>query len=81
MKTLIKNGLLIDPANQVRAKLNLLLDQGKVIAVTSDVPAADQVIDAQGKIVCPGFLDIHMHEDPVESDGKIYSDDEKAIFN
>lgn len=81
MKTLIKNGLLIDPANRVQAKLNLLLDQGKVVAVTDDVPAADRVIDAQGKIVCPGFVDIHMHEDPVESDGKIYADDEKAIFN
>lgn len=81
MKTLIKNGLLIDPANRVQAKLNLLLDQGKVAAVTGDVPAADRVIDAQGKIVCPGFVDIHMHEDPVESDGKIYADDEKAIFN
>lgn len=81
MRTLIKNGLLIDPANRVQAKLNLLLDQGKVVAVTGDVPAADRVIDAQGKIVCPGFVDIHMHEDPVESDGKIYADDEKAIFN
>lgn len=81
MRTLIKNGLLIDPANHVQAKLNLLLDQGKVVAVTGDVPVADRVIDAQGKIVCPGFVDIHMHEDPVESDGKIYADDEKAIFN
>lgn len=81
MKTLIKNGLLIDPANQVQAKLNILLDHGKVAAVTSDIPEADRVIDARGRIVCPGFVDIHMHEDPLESDGRIYADDEKAIFN
>ena len=29
MKTLIKNGLLIDPANQVQAYLNLILEDGK----------------------------------------------------
>ena len=33
MKTLIKNGLLIDPANQVQAYLNLILEDGKVVAV------------------------------------------------
>ena len=81
MKILIKNGLLIDPANHVYSKLNVLLDQGKVAAVTKEEPEADQVIDASGKIVTPGFVDIHMHEDPVETDGKIYNDDEKAIFN
>ena len=81
MKVLIKNGLLIDPANHVFSKLNILLDEGKVASVTKDEPEADQVIDAEGKIVCPGFVDIHMHEDPVEADGKIYHDEEKAIFN
>lgn len=45
------------------------------------MPEADTVIDASGKIVCPGFIDIHMHEDPVEADGKIYSDEEKSIFH
>lgn len=81
MRTLIKNGLLIDPANHVYSKLNVLLDQGKVAAVTADEPEADQIIDASGKIVTPGFVDIHMHEDPVEADGKIYKDEDKAIFN
>ncbi len=46
--------------------------------MTSDVPAADQVIDAQGKIVCRDFWIFICNEDPVESDGKIYSDDEKT---
>jgi len=32
-------------------------------------------------VVCPGFIDIHMHEDPVMEDGSIYDDEEKAIFN
>ena len=45
MKTLIKNGLLIDPANQVQAYLNLILEDGKVVAVTEEEPEADRVID------------------------------------
>ena len=40
MKTLIKNGLLIDPANQVQAYLNLILEDGKVVAVTEEEPEA-----------------------------------------
>lgn len=51
MKTLIQNGLLVDPANRVCGKLNLLLEGGRVAAVTADVPAADRVIDATGRVV------------------------------
>ena len=71
MKTLIQNGLLVDPANRVCGKLNLLLEGGRVASVTADVPAADRVIDATGRVVCPGFIDIHMHEDPLGEDGRI----------
>lgn len=46
MKTLIKNGFVIDPANHVQAKLNVLLENGKVAAVTKDCPDAERVIDA-----------------------------------
>ncbi|MCQ2428479.1 MAG: amidohydrolase family protein [Clostridia bacterium] len=71
MKTLIKGGRLIDPANKTDAYLNLLLENGRVALVTGGCPAADETVDASGRIVCPGFIDIHMHEDPVGSDGKI----------
>lgn len=79
MKTLIRNGLVIDPANRVCAKLNLLLEDGKVAMVTAGEPEADEVVDAAGKIVTPGFVDIHMHEDPVEG-GHIADDEATAIF-
>jgi len=71
MKLLIKNGLLVDPANRIQAKLNLLVEDGKVALVTADAPEADQVIDAEGKIVAPGFIDLHLHEDPIGEDGHI----------
>ncbi len=70
MKTLIFGGRLVDPANRVDGLHNLLLEDGKVIWVGQGLPDADETIDATGKIVSPGFVDIHMHEDPVV-DGKI----------
>ena len=65
MKTLIFGGRVIDPANKVDAFLNLLVEDGKIAWAGKGRPAADRVIDATGKIVTPGFIDIHMHEDPV----------------
>lgn len=66
MKTLIKNGTVIDPASRVHARLNLLLEDGSVALLTCEDVEADRVLDADGKYVCPGFLDIHMHEDPYD---------------
>ena len=80
MKTLILNGLVIDPANGVHARLNLLLADGHVAAVGTENYAADETIDAAGKIVCPGFVDIHMHEDPVGADGRIVYNEQRSIF-
>lgn len=65
MRTLIQNGLLIDPLNGVEARLNLLIENGTIAAVTTETLPADRLIDATDRMVCPGFIDIHMHEDPV----------------
>ena len=70
MKTLIYGGHVIDPANRVNGQLNILVDNGKIAWAGKDMPQADRVIDATGKIVTPGFIDIHMHEDPM-AEGKI----------
>jgi len=76
MKTLICGGHVIDPVNRVDGKLNLLVENGKIAWVGTGKPEADRVIDAAGKIVTPGFVDIHLHEDPV-AEGKI----QPCIFN
>lgn len=68
MKTLIQNGTIIDPASRIHSKNNLLLEDGTVLAFTADTLEADVVLDASGKYVCPGFLDIHMHEDPYDAE-------------
>ena len=67
MKTLIYGGHVIDPANHVDGKLNILIENGKIAWAGKGMPEADRTIDATGKIVTPGFIDIHMHEDPMEA--------------
>lgn len=73
MKILIQGGHVIDPANRVDGKLNLLVEDGKIAWAGTGTPEADRVIDASGKIVAPGFIDIHMHEDPVK-EGHVQQD-------
>lgn len=70
MRTAILGGHVIDPANRVDGKLNLVMEQGKIVWAGREKPEAERIIDASGLVVAPGFIDIHMHEDPV-AEGKI----------
>ena len=58
---LIKNGRVIDPSQRMDRLTNLLVRDGKIAGY--DVPAngQDVVIDAAGKIVSPGLIDMHVH--------------------
>ena len=60
MKIEIKNGRLIDPARQHDAKATLYIDAGKIAAIDKAPSGfkADKIIDAAGKIVCPGLVDL-----------------------
>ncbi len=65
MRTLIENGLVLDPAHHVQSPLNVILEGGRIVALTRQRPQGEfRSIDATGQVVCPGFLDIHMHEAP-----------------
>src|SRR6201991_134641 len=59
--TLIQNGTILDPATQIERRADLLLRDGKVAAVGTNLGKADRVIDAGGKFVTPGLIDIHVH--------------------
>ena len=60
--TLITNGRIIDPANQRDETGELAIADGKIVAsLSSDQRAEAEVIDAAGRVVCPGLVDIHVH--------------------
>jgi len=60
---LIRNGRLLDPASRVDRVADLLVADGRIRAIGADMPAPEgaTVIDATGKVVAPGFIDIHVH--------------------
>ncbi|MCL2565898.1 MAG: dihydroorotase [Defluviitaleaceae bacterium] len=60
MKILIKNGRVIDPANDVDDIRDIYVADGVIISPAGDF-AADKVIDAAGMWVTPGFVDLHVH--------------------
>ena len=59
----IRGGRVIDPANGIDALRDVLVKRGKIAGVvTSAAPVtADRTIDARGKIVAPGLIDLHVH--------------------
>ncbi len=60
----IRNGQLIDPAQHLEGKYDLLLKDGRVaeVAATGKLRGkADESFNARGLIVAPGFIDIHVH--------------------
>src|SRR6266436_328728 len=62
MKTLIKNGTVVTAADQYQGDVLVEDEKITVIGTSLDV-AADKVIDASGKYVLPGGIDVHTHLD------------------
>ncbi|MBU1121898.1 MAG: dihydroorotase [Candidatus Omnitrophota bacterium] len=60
MKILIKNGTIVNADKIFEG--DILLSNSKIISVGKNIPeSADKVIDAKGKHVFPGFIDLHVH--------------------
>ena len=61
-KILIKNGHVIDPKNKIDGLLDVLIDKGKIEKVAKNIKISKvKVIDAKGKCVVPGLIDMHCH--------------------
>jgi len=59
---LIKNGRVVDPANGIDALKDVYVRDGKVEKVEKGLlDSADEVIDAEGLLVTPGLVDLHVH--------------------
>jgi N-acyl-D-aspartate/D-glutamate deacylase len=59
----IKGGLVIDGTGSRGRNADLGIRQGRIAAIGAINDASNETIDAHGKIVCPGFVDIHTHYD------------------
>ncbi|KAF0094967.1 MAG: dihydroorotase [Puniceicoccaceae bacterium 5H] len=58
----IKNGRVIDPANQRDAVGDVFAVDGRIVAeLSAEQQQQAEVIDAGGQIVCPGLVDVHVH--------------------
>jgi dihydroorotase len=57
----IKGGRVIDPASRLDAVRDVAIAGGRIAAVEANIPAGGSMIDARGKIVIPGMIDLHTH--------------------
>ncbi|WP_169999713.1 dihydroorotase [Campylobacter sp. RM9328] len=70
MKIAIQNGTIVN--NNEQFKANVLIEGDRIVKITSDEIEADVKIDASGKFIMPGLIDMHVHfRDP----GYEYKDD------
>ncbi|HBF9828819.1 N-acyl-D-amino-acid deacylase family protein [Clostridioides difficile] len=66
MRTLIKHGLIVDGNKTPTYEGDILIENEKILKISQDLnEEADKVIDAKGRVICPGFIDTHSHSDLV----------------
>jgi len=61
-KLLIKGGRVLDPGAGIDQVADVLIENGRVAAIKKSIKTSGaEVINAKGLMVCPGFIDIHVH--------------------
>lgn len=60
---LISGGEVLDPGGGLEGRLDIGIKRDRIAAVAADLPRSEarKVIDAKGKIVTPGLVDVHAH--------------------
>jgi dihydroorotase len=63
MKLLLKGARVIDPSQKIDARMDILIDEGKIAGCSSNIKASQDVsvVDLTGMIVAPGLIDMHVH--------------------
>ena len=73
---IIKGGRVIDPLSKTDEILDIRIEKGTIIEIEKDIDErnfpGEEIIDARGKVLVPGLVDVHVHfRDP----GQIYKED------
>ncbi|MEY2627036.1 MAG: hypothetical protein RJB08_795, partial [Actinomycetota bacterium] len=63
LDVLIRGGEVVDGTGAPRRRADVGISNGKVVAIGEVTDSAAHTIDATGKIVTPGFIDLHTHYD------------------
>ncbi|BCN94114.1 dihydroorotase [Thiomicrorhabdus immobilis] len=84
MRRIIKNGRVIDPSQNLDKTTNVYLSRGRIVAVADEAPdgfTADQEIDATGKWILPGLVDLQarLGEPGSQYAGSIASETKAAV--
>ncbi len=58
---LIKNGRIIDPKTKRDEIADILIEEGIIRQIDKNISTGGEVIDAEGKIIAPGLIDVHVH--------------------
>jgi len=64
LRILIKNGHIIDPLNNMDERLDIYIENGNIAEIDKNLDYTGydiEVIDAEGKLVLPGLIDMHCH--------------------
>lgn len=62
MSTLLKNGTVLDYASKTNEKLDILIENGKIVKIEKDIKEeVDKVIDCTNLYIMPGMIDMHCH--------------------
>lgn len=60
---IIRNGEVIDGTGKARVRADVAIKDGRIVKIGRVEGEAATVVDAAGKVVCPGFVDVHTHFD------------------
>lgn len=61
MNLLIANGRVVDPSQELDAKLDVLIEDGRIARLDKKIRADVEKFDAEGLVVTPGLIDLHTH--------------------